>query len=308
MTKLFIGSLTADESAAFKAAFVRLASILHASETVLADALDKTVPGSPNDRARREKRWDAYEQINPLIFSAEDHVRTILTVFRSGTLPTYALYTLLRGAAIAIVRCAYLLDPVLDERMRMARGLNVRWDNLDEQRKLKGDDKLFAERVALLEERAKRNGIEVFKKDPNKPATEFGERRRSDVELFGTYLKPREQEKDGNEGAPFGETAFRFLSGHVHSMLWVMFINAETSPTEESGMASVKFELRFDMFAGGLGAVLRLHENNVKSLLTLSGYPVMIWSEAMKTGVEHAKAEFVRLAHAQAHQKPHETV
>jgi hypothetical protein len=53
------------------------------------------------------------------------------------------------------------------------------------------------------------------------------------------------------------------------------------------------------MFAGALGALLRLHENNIKSLLTLSGYPVMIWTEAMKSAVEHAKSEYVRLALAQ---------
>ena len=303
MTKLITGSLTADETAALKAAFVRLGSMLHASETVLADALDKTVPGSANDRARREKRWDAYEQVNPLLYSAEDHLRTIMTVFRGGMLPTYALFTLLRGAAIPIVRCAYLLDPALDERIRMARGLNVRWENLDEQRKLKGEnEKVFAERVAVLEERAKRYEIDVFKKDPERPATDFGERRRSDVELFGTYLRSRDEGKDTSDGAPFGETAFRFLSGHVHSMLWVMLLNAESSPTEEAGIASVKFDLRFDMFAGALAAVLRLHENNIKSMLTLSGYPVMIWNEAMKTGVDHAKAEYVRLAQAQAQQ------
>ena len=49
--------------------------------------------------------------------------------------------------------------------------------------------------------------------------------------------------------------------------------------------------------------MLRLHESNIKSLLVLSGYPVMVWSEAMKSGVEHAKSEYVELAEAQAKQK-----
>lgn len=303
MTKIFTASLTAEENAAFKAAFVRLASIVHASETVLAEALDKTVPDSVNARARRDKRWDGYEQVNPLLYSAEDHLRTILTVLRSGTLPTYGLYTLLRAAAIAIVRCAYLLDPAIDERMRMARGLNVRWDNLKEQSKLKGDDdKLFAERVAVLEERAARNGITVFKKNPSKPATDFGERRASDVELFATYLRPLQEDIDRGDTAPFGETAFRFLSGHVHSMLWVMLLDAETEPTEEPGTASVKFDLKFGLFAGALNSVLRLHENNIRSLLALSGYPAMVWSEAVKTGVEQAKSEYMRMAETQAQQ------
>lgn len=295
-----MGSLTAEETEAFKAAFVQLASILYVSETTVADAINRPVPDSAIDRARRGKRWDAYEQVNPLMYSAEDHLRTILSVFRSGTLPTYALYTLLRAAAIAVVRCAYLLDLELDERARMARALNVRWENLREQSKLKGDsDTLFAERVAVLEERASCNGIAIFKKDHGSPATDFGERRVSDVELFAKYLKPRRVEPEDKDVAPFGETAFRFLSGHVHSMLWVNFIDAETTPTKEPGIQSVKLDLHFDWFAGALSAVLRLHEGNTRSLLALSGYPVMVRNEAMKTGVERAKAEYVRLAEAQ---------
>jgi hypothetical protein len=304
MTRLFTGSLTAAETDALKGAFVRLASILRVSENTVADAVERPVPDSAYGRARRAKRWDAYEQVNPLVYSAEDHLRTILTVFRSGTLPTYALYTLLRAAAIAVVRCAYLLDPGIDEQMRMARGLNVRWENLKEQSKLKDDnDKLFAERVAVLEQRATSNGITVFKKDPDKPATDFGERRVSDVELFAKYLKPLREEKVDKDAAPFGETAFRFLSGHVHSMLWVNFIDAEKTPSEEAGIQSVKFDLHFEWFGGALSAVLRLHESNIKSLLVLSGYPVMVWNEAMKSGVDHAKAEYVRLAEAQAQPK-----
>ena len=181
MSKIFVGSFTEGESQHFQAIFVRVAAVLQASENLLADAIDPAAPGSPNHTARTNQVWDAYEQVNPLLYSAEDHLRTMLMIFEGTKLPTYSLYTLLRAAAEAVVRCAYLLDPSLTERERMARGLNVRWENLDEQRKIDHDDKQFAERVAHLEQRAAANGIQVLKKSGDKPA-HFGERRRSDVD------------------------------------------------------------------------------------------------------------------------------
>lgn len=299
MPRHFLGDSTPEEVQALKAAFVRLGSLVRAYDAVIADALDKTVEGSANDRARRTARWDAYEMSNLLLFSAQDHLRTIRMILGSGTIPTYSLYTLLRSAAIAVVRCAYLLDPEIDEQLRLARGLNLRWENLDEQNKLKRDEKLFGTRVATLEDSAARNGISVFKKDPNKPATAFGERRMSDVELFSKYVQPLRPEEQDQSAPVFGETSFRFLSGHVHSMLWVNFLNSSAEPTEEPEIATVKLEPHFDIFAGALAAVLRLHEQNLKSFLTLSGYPVIVWKEAVRSGIEHAKAEYVRLAEAQ---------
>lgn len=300
MARIFVGSSTPAETAAFKAVFVRLASVLHASQNVLAEALETTVPESPSDSARRKQLWDAYEQANLLLYSAEDHLRTILMLLEGAKIPTYSLYTLLRTAAMAVVRGAYLLDARLDEQMRLARGLNARWDNLKEQSKVDRNAALFAERVGQLEQRALSNGIEVLNKVPDRPGRHFGEHRRRDVELFAEYLTPIQESADDVGAPPFGETAFRFLSGHVHSMLWVKFLGAKPVSTDEAGMASVQLDLQIEWFAGLLSSVLRLHESNINRMLTLSGYPLMVWTEAMKSGVELAKVAYVRLAETQA--------
>jgi hypothetical protein len=163
---------------------------------VLADAMDRTVPGSPNHRARSNQVWDAYEQVGLFLYSAEDHLRAMLMLLEGPQVPTYSLYTLLRAAAEAVVRCSYLLDPDVTERQRMARGLNVRLGNLIEQNKVVRDDKLFAERVAHLEERAALNGIFVCKGREDKPATEFGGRRMSGIALFATYIRSEGDEAD----------------------------------------------------------------------------------------------------------------
>ena len=263
------------------------------------------MPGSANERARAGKLWDAYEQSGLLLYSAEDHLRAILWLFEGGQLPTYSLYTLLRAAAEAVVKCAYLLDPDIDEKARLARALNVRWDNLDEQNKLTPDLKLFAARIAELEERATRNGITVFRKNADAPATDFGERRPSEVALFSRYLKSDSDQAKSRQ--PVGEMVYRFLSGHVHSMVWVKISNAQVMETTEPGILSVELDMQFDWLAAMLWMVLRLQVENIRGLLRLSGYPGLVWDEALRTATENAKARYVRLAVEQAAQESRKT-
>jgi hypothetical protein len=299
VAKIFEGSFTPEESRVYEVIFVRIAAALQASQNVLADAMDRTVPSSPNHRARTNQVWDAYEQVGLLLYSAEDHLRAMLMLLEGPQVPTYALYTLLRAAAEAILRCAYLLDPSLTEQQRMARGLNVQLENLMEQNKVVPDEKLFSERVAALEERAARNGIEVIKKHTDKPATAFGEQRMSEVALFSTYIQSRDKEPDPDPGKPIGETLFRYLSGHVHSMVWVKISQAAATPTEEPGMSSVKLDMKFDWLAAMVAMVLRVHEQNIASLLKLSGYPQMVWDEAKKTATLDARRRLEKLAKPQ---------
>jgi hypothetical protein len=286
VSKIVMGSFTAEEIRHFHEIFVRVAAVLQASQNLLADAIDPAAPGSPNNKARTNQVWDAYEQVGALLYSAEDHLRTMFMIFEGTQLPTYSLYTLLRAAAEAIVRCAYLLDPGLTEPQRLARGLNLRWENLDEVRKLDHDDPRFAERVAHLEERAVANGIEVVRKSDGKQP-HFGEGRKNDVDLFAQYVQSIRQDRDP-EGRT-GEKLYRFLSAHVHSMIWVKLFQAQTAPTDEAGMNSVKLDLEFDQLAGMLLMVLRLHESNIANLLKLSGYPIVVWDLAKKTAIEDAK-------------------
>jgi hypothetical protein len=81
VAKLFEGSFNKKDSDLFKSVFVQLFAPLSASQNVLADALEKTVPGSANEKARTTQFWDAYEQAGLLLYSAEDHLRAILMLF-----------------------------------------------------------------------------------------------------------------------------------------------------------------------------------------------------------------------------------
>lgn len=300
MATVFEGSFSDQETQLFKIVFVRLAAGLHASQTVVARFLEPVAPGSPNARARSGQTWDAYELVGLFQYSGEDHLRTMLMLFEGPQLPTYALYTLLRAAAEAIVRCAYLLDPGITETQRLARALNVRLENLIEQNKAAPDAVSHGSRVAYLEQRAADNGIAVFKSKKNF-VTHFGEPQRNEVELFAQYVKPLEPRSGVEEAV--GNMLYRYLSGQVHSMLWVKLSDAESVSTDEPGMSSVKLDLKFDWLAPVLSLVLRVHEQNILNLLQLSGYPSMVWEEAKKTATAAAQARYVQLAEKQAHER-----
>jgi hypothetical protein len=275
MTKLSFNKLGPEESKAFNLAFLQIASVLQASEHVVASALDPAVPASGIDKANKSGRRDAYEQTRLLLYSAEDHLRTILLILERRKLPTFGLYSLLRPAAEAVVRCAYLLDRTVDETRRLGRGLNMRLENLVEQNKVVRDPALLASRVEALEKKASASGIDIIKstaKDGRQWTDGFGERRpKSEVNLFATYV------------GDVGELLYRYLSAHVHSMAWVKLQKDRAIATDEPGISMMPMELDLQIFLSTLTIVLRVHDKNIENLMALAGYPLMIWDEAKKT-------------------------
>lgn len=85
------------------------------------DAINPPAPDSLHARATKADLRDAYDFAGHLIFATHDHLRTVLVVIKSGSLPSYALYTLLRPAAEAAVRAKHLLEPTISEKDRLAR-------------------------------------------------------------------------------------------------------------------------------------------------------------------------------------------
>jgi hypothetical protein len=101
----------------------RLERLLDASDKFVGDATDPPLAGSAIARAREADLGEPYDFGYFLLFAAEDHLRTVLTVIKSGYLPGFSLYSLLRVAGEAIVRCRHLVDPDLTETQRLARGM-----------------------------------------------------------------------------------------------------------------------------------------------------------------------------------------
>ena len=299
MASVFQGTGTAKDAELFKVMFLGLTTAIGASESVArAMSADGAVRGSPRDLAAQAHVGQAYELGGLSLYSGEDHLRSILVIFEGTTLPTYGLYTLLRSAAEAIVRCAYLTDPQVTETLRLARSFNVRLENLIEQTKATGNASWYTTQVAKLEQEALSHGIAPFRSPKDNEVKHFDEARWGEVQLFETYLKPR-QASTGT-GKPLGEMLFRYLSGQVHSMFWVKFLTAPTSPTADPTMSAVRLELNFGFLAGMLAVVLKAHEETVVGLLGLAGHPRSTWDDAKKNALAAAWSRYNALAARQA--------
>jgi len=227
------------------------------------------------DVARNNDLRDAYEMAYLLIYATEDHLRATLVLIEPGPLPSFALYTLLRAAADSAVRCAHLLDTGVDETQRLARGMNERLDNLREQAKLDSAKyrSHYDARLANLEQRATANGITVvrqrLKSGQVGEVIGFEEPVKSDLDLFHLYL-------------PAGSTAFRFLSGYVHSKPWVLVPRHKATPSADPKVALVATDLNVGLFLSLLETLLALHDRNIAAWLGLAGYPPQVWMDARK--------------------------
>jgi hypothetical protein len=229
------------------------------------DSINPPVPDSRHARATKADLRDAYDYGGHLIFATHDHLRTILAVIKSGSLPSYALYTLVRPAAEAAVRARHLLVPTISENERLARGLNERLDNLGEQRKAGVD---VAKAIDHLVQRATKNGIAVKWSEP-KPGRKreivgFAEPVMNDFDFFKKYLRA-------------GTVAYRFLGGHVHSKPWVQLPRNRARPTPTPTISSISTEINLMVFCSILDSVLGLHDGNIGHVLVLSGYPISVW-------------------------------
>jgi hypothetical protein len=269
--------MTPSEHAALQLVVARHARV-EGSSTFLFNAATPPVAGSPRDLANKAELTDPYVLAGTLLYASEDHLRTVLLVMEKGPLASYALFTLLRTAAEAEVRCKHLLDPRISEKLRLARGLNERLDNLIEQRKAVGEPAHFDERVDHLEKRALCNGIAPKWSNPKQcgaevRATEIvgfeGESFKSELELFSLYL-------------PHGSKAFRFLSAHVHSKLWVLFAGSRAQLTADPKVVVVPTDVDVKRLVDVLDSVLAVRDANVGHWLTLAGYPADLWTQATK--------------------------
>ncbi len=265
--------ITAEEAARLSDVASRLKRLLDAWEKFVAPSVDSPLPNSEIAQAYQANLRDPYQEAYLLLFAAQDHLRTILMVLKTGPLPGFSLYTLLRAAGEAEVRGCYLLDRQVTETQRLARALNERLHNLEESRKVDPDPQsgqYYDGRIAHLEQRAIANGITSLRKNPRAPLSAFGEPRKKLTELFGLFLTA-------------GSTAYRYLSGYTHSMMWVVLERQrEAQPHADPGVSYLPTDLQVPIFASVLSTVLDLFDDNCRYWLGLAGYPGDVWENAKK--------------------------
>ena len=238
------------------------------------DATYKPVPDSRIGKAKKGELEDAYELARQRLVSAEDHLRSILTllVAPNSLLPQFSLFTLIRGAALATVHARHLLDPAIDESTRLGRALSVRRVNLEQQQKVEPQvqGSFFDDRVEHLRERAADNKIAVIR-NRNGVILGFGEGWLSDTDLFDKYMPG------------IGKTYFQYLSGYAHSLPWAQTPMSRAQPSEDAGYVLVPTDVDVPVLAGVLDSALNLYDETVVFFLGHGGYPAIVWNEAKKS-------------------------
>jgi hypothetical protein len=259
-----------DEIAALSSVTARLDQLLTASRRLIGDVVNPPSPGSRIDAAYKSGLREAYDLANARLLSAEDHLRTIWNVVtnKSAPLPTFALYTLVRAAAESLVHSCHLLDVAIHESNRLSRALSERLDNVIEARKADSDANrpYYDKRIAHLYKRADANGIAILHNKRGE-VIGFGAARMSETDLFAAYL-------------PAGSTAYRYLSGHVHSRPWAQLPQDQAEPSADPSVQNVRPALKVVLFSAILDGVLDLYDKSVGFWFVLAGYPARIWQEA----------------------------
>lgn len=291
---VFNNTLAGDEARNYVATMAQLDAVLAASSELVSQVLDAPSVNSPMSIAYQKMLRDPYEQAGLLWMSSEDHLRTILMILQSNLLPMFSLYSLLRPAAEADVRMAFLLDRDINEQQRLARGLSVRFESLREQSKVKPDLAHFAERSAQIEKRATDNGIAAVRSNPKKGAPEitgFGEALKNEVDLFRTYHAGK-------------DLLYRVLSSHIHARPWAWLDPDKATPTADPGVSRLKAELDIPMYVSFLQLTLTTHERALVRVLELGGRTPVEWEAAKKAALDHVRPRYLALLQPAAQASP----
>ena len=267
--------LTAADTAALQPVANRLSRLIAITTTNLVhDATFKPVPGKRIETATKAKLQDAYELARQRLLSADDHLRSILTLLKpDSVLPSFAMFTLVRGAAVATVHARYLLEPAIDEPTRLGRGLSARLENLTQQQKVHPDTQgsHFNDRVEHLRQRAEANGLTV-NRNRNGVITGFGDGWLSDTDLFDKYMP-----------AGVGKTYFQYLSGYAHSLPWAQYPMSRAKPSDDPEIVLVPTDVNVPVLAAVLDGELGLYDETIGFYLGHGGYPALVWAEAKKS-------------------------
>lgn len=254
--------LTAEEQAVLQPVAARLTRLVALATTNLVhDATYDPVADSRIDKAKKAKLADAYDQARQRLVSAEDHLRSTLTLLApDSVLPSFSMFTLIRGAAVATVHARHLLDPTIDESVRLERGLSARQLNLEQQQKVHPEmqGSHFDDRIEHLRKRATANGIGLV-------------RWPTDTWLFDTYVPD------------VGKTYFQYLSGYAHSLPWAQIPMSRAKLSDDPDYSLVPTDVDVKTLAAVLNGALSLYDETVGFFLNHGGYPAMVWTEAKKS-------------------------
>jgi hypothetical protein len=259
-----------EEQAAFLATVDRTDRLVKAADRWLSDVMEPPMKGSPMAHAYAQRQREAFDFGYSLLYSVQDHLRAFVAVTKpvdtTSSVPSYALFTLLRSAAEAAVRARHLLEPGITHEERLARALNERLTNLIEHGKVVLNERHRAARVAHLEKRATSLKIPICL-DKNGKLLSFGQPRQGMLELFDQYI-------------PDGAKSWRELSAYAHSMQWMITSASRATPSSEPGVVLISTEAGTAQLLKIMTGVLDVFDDASMYWVILAGMPADVWKHA----------------------------
>jgi hypothetical protein len=259
-----------EEQVAFLATVDRTNHLVQAADKWLAYVMDPPMPGSPMAYAYTQQEREAFDFGYSLLYAVQDHLRAFSAVTKpvdgTSSIPSYALFTLLRSAAEATVRARHLLDPAINHEERLGRALNERLTNLIEHGKVVLNPPRVAARTAHLAKRATSLGIPV-RYDKNGKVFSFGQPRQTMLDLFAKYVR------DGAQG-------WRELSAYAHSMQWMITHVSRAIPSANPGVMLVPTDANTAQLLKIMTGVLDVFDDTSMYWVVLAGIPADVWKLA----------------------------
>jgi hypothetical protein len=171
------------------------------------------------------------------------------------------------AALEASSRAHWLLDPSLDKKKRIARGLLERIAALESQQKVHADPDHLRRRAADIRDTALRHGISVQgqRTGSNLPRKVGGESRPDASSLAAGVLSA-----PGKRGGSSAGWLYGWMSAYAHSALWTS-LDMRTVRKTEDGSNQIAVTANAEHIAAALLLVIEAHEAAVRRLAALAG-------------------------------------
>ena len=158
--------------------------------------------------------------------AAEDLIGSFCSLFQSGPTPVFGHTVLLRAAIESCARAAWLADPNIGVKLRVARWMSERLYSAREADQLPGARLQSRPRQVILEE-ARRQRFEKIS-DKRQAAVSLEERRKGNMAIVKWLF---EQPSAGGD-RELGEIVYRVSSAVAHSTLYGIFLQLEADASE----------------------------------------------------------------------------
>ena len=240
------------------------------------DCREKPVPSSVIARARADR--DLVMVLDAALFleSAADHFTTLINVFIHGPMPRYALYTVIRGAVESDAWTNWLLDTSIEDKERVGRALTLRASNLYEVKRMGlhpaggSPDQHYDNRMKSVVEAGQRWGLQpITHKDGRMVFVPMPR-----ITALLRHLLP--EPSDQNSDLTVGEHTYAALSARAHATPWALVNNAKPASKDDyQTLAYVEVDVL--ELIRLLGVAVRLHDEAIRRIATLSSRPEAEW-------------------------------